>query len=102
MIGGFQKYLVDNGFKRYTYDHLSRDRKFTLIENYESVMVSSYGPCYYVFIKDNIKFYWGLGKQGKSPYFYPTMGEQYEIIIGNYEETLNDILKGEPKLRELW
>lgn len=82
MIEGFQKCLIDNGFKRLTYKPF--DKSFTLVENNDSYSVSTSGPTYYVFMKDGKRvLYWGLGVAGRGPYYYYPKKEQNEVIISD-------------------
>lgn len=51
---GFQKYLIDNGWKRYAYE------KRGWVENYERNHISSMGDVTYKFAKDGKDIYYGL------------------------------------------
>lgn len=82
MIAGFQKYLIDNGFVRYREDF--HNKKLNLVEDNESMFVSSYGPVSFRFIKDGVLYlYWGLLHKGKSPRFYLPVNNNEEFITTN-------------------
>lgn len=95
MLGGFQDYLIDKGWKRYT-----KDRNLDRHENYTSNFLSGYGPATYFFSNDNfpgLEFWYGLAERGKPPCFsiYPThisyISDNYKTIEDLYRIVLSKI-----------
>ena len=76
MLPGFQKYLVDKGFKR-TYSDIKGEQ----VEDYSSLFVSAYNPLFYEFRKDNHYCYWGLCEMGKPPVM--NLGKHKMFLIQN-------------------
>jgi hypothetical protein len=94
MISSFQQYLVDNGFRRYTYE-IGRHKEITFVDNVTSMSISTFGPVYYIFEKGETKFYWGLGVMGHSPYYYYPSQEHYKMVLsGDYNNDMIDIIAG--------
>ena len=79
MITGFQKYLINKGFKRYYCNF--NNKKNIMIENYESLFLSSYDILTYEFIKDNKYCYFGLSEYQKPPVMF--LGNDKILIIQN-------------------
>jgi len=92
MISAFQQYLVDNGFRRYTYE-IGKNKNITFVDNVVSMNISTFGPTYYAFEKDRTKFYWGLGVAGHAPYYYYPSQEQLKFVLsGEFEKDLKEII----------
>ena len=79
MLTGFQKYLVDKGFKRTCTEHCGKNE----IEDYINTFLSSYNPLHYNFKKDDKYCYWGLCEHGKSPVMF--LGNNKIMILQNQE-----------------
>jgi len=102
MITGFQKYLVDKGFKR-TYHTSWGEKK----EDYESVYLSSYNPLFYEFEKDEMYCWWGLSEKDKPPVMFlghkkmivyysdgdkRTIEDGYRILFSKWKEDMYDTI----------
>lgn len=86
-LTGFQKYLIDKGFKRY-YEIWSGgkgNKKCEKVEDYESVFVNSIDRKCYLFTKDNYKYWWGLCEYLKPPFMF----------LGNKNLYVNQIIMDE-------
>jgi len=75
MLHGFHQYLIDKGFKR-TCSNL----KGEIVENYDSLFVSTGNPLGYEYRKDNHYCYWGLSIQGMPPNWMLCGGHKMKII----------------------
>ena len=89
MIEGFQGYLIKNGFKR----SKTLYPKYEPIEDNDSLYVSTFGPTEYKLERDGIVIYWGLGLQGRSPYYFLPKQEHRPLNISDdYELEMNKLL----------
>lgn len=84
MITGFQKYLVDKGFKRTKTEWVGKQPFY--VEDYQSNYISTYGPLHYNFHKGDKYCYWGLAERNKPPVM--CLGSDKMIINGGrtYED----------------
>jgi hypothetical protein len=79
MLTGFQKYLVDKGFKRICTEHCGTQR----MENYTSNFLSSYNPLLYEFTMGDKWCYWGLSEYQRPPVMF--LGFDKITVIQNRE-----------------
>lgn len=86
MLTGFQKYLVDKGFKRTCNDPCSKNEK----EDYESTYLSSYNPLHYNFRKGDKYCYWGLCEDNKPPVMFLGNNKMYIIQHKENKRTKED------------
>jgi len=77
MLSGFQQYLVNKGFKRTYNEYGGKSVK----EDYISTVLSSYGPLYYTFTKDDKQCFWGLCEKKRPPVMF--LGESKMLIVQN-------------------
>ena len=100
---GFQKYLIDKGFKRTCIK--ASDKVET--EDYESLFLSSYNPLHYNFYKDEVYCFWGLVEKDKPAVMYlgankirvvqnnsnhRTKEDAYRILFSKWKEEMFDII----------
>lgn len=85
-LPGFQKYLVDKGWVRYTKNIVGKE--IVKIENYDSLFLSSYSPIEYFFSNNEIEVWWGLSERGKPPVM--SLGYEKMKIISNNNKTYED------------
>lgn len=92
MIAGFQKYLIDNGFKRYKQQY--ERGKMVITEDNDSMAVSTFGPVFFMFVKDETLYlYWGLCLKDRSPYFHlPNANNDEFFTSGDYAADLTRLL----------
>lgn len=89
MLEGFQKYLVEQGFKRTKSEYKTGE-----VEDYESYYISTYGPTEYTFERGDLFFFWGLGVKDYGVYYYYPKEEHLKwVLSGDNEKDLNDIVE---------
>jgi hypothetical protein len=80
MLSGLQQYLVDKGFKRTCTKSYSKEE----VEDYESLVLSTYSPLCYNFTKDGRSCYWGLSEYKKQPVMF--LGRDKMIVNQTREQ----------------
>lgn len=102
MIGGFSKYLIDNGWKRYRYEIVRKN--IIEIEDYENTTVSSVsGPLEYRYRKDgfNVVVYWGLCMVGHGPKFFIERFEYGYLDVSDFDKAYDDIIMIQDRLNDM-
>lgn len=109
MLTGFQKYLVDKGFKRHyeVWSGGKGNKKCEIVEDYESVFVNSIDRICYLFTKNNHKCLWGLCEYSKPPVMYLGFNklkliEHYYDDKGGIKENFRTIEDGYRILFSMW